>query len=199
MFRLLSVLSAGRQRDDFTCDFGDFRLRLPMQSDCENWIALRAASRAFLQPWEPIWPADDLTVKAFRRRIARYRQEMRADSVYPFFLERRTSGQLLGGLTLANIRRRAAMSATLGYWMGAEHAGKGIMSAAVPALCDFGFAHLALERIEAACLPENIASIRVLEKAGFHREGFARGYLSISGARRDHMLFARLRTDRPPD
>jgi ribosomal-protein-alanine N-acetyltransferase len=61
------------------------------------------------------------------------------------------------------------------------------------------FYRLGLERIEAACLPENAASIRVLEKAGFHREGYARGYLSIAGTRRDHLLFARLKSDPNPE
>lgn len=196
---LLSVLAGGPSREGLTCDFGPYRLRPPEMADFQRWAELRGRSRAFLQPWEPSWPEDDLTRAAFRRRIARYRDEMRQDANYPFLFEVRATGLLLGGLTLANIRRRAAMSASLGYWMGAEHAGRGLMSLAVPALCGFGFRRLDLERIEAACLPENAASIRVLEKAGFRREGFARGYLSIAGARRDHLLFALLRSDPRPD
>lgn len=179
-------------------DCDDLRLRTPVAQDYEPWADLRNRSRAFLQPWEPIWPEDDLTPEAFKRRLARYRDERDADIAYPFFIERRADGALLGGVNLNNIRRRAAMSATLGYWMGAPHAGKGYMSAAVPALCAFAFGRLGLLRVEAACLPENGASIRVLEKAGFQREGYARGYLSIAGARRDHLLFALLATDRRP-
>ncbi len=199
MIGLFSVFSSGPPPEKLTCDFGAYRLRVPEYADFPAWSELRARSKDFLQPWEPIWPADDLTSAAFRHRIARYRQEMRADIGYAFFLVERASDRLLGGLTLANIRRRAAMSATLGYWMGQPYAGKGIMSGAVPAICRHAFDRLALERIEAACLPENLGSIRVLEKAGFRREGFARGYLSIAGARRDHLLFARLKSDPPKD
>lgn len=200
MARLLVGWFGGRKErdDDVALDFGALRLRPPAARDYERWAELRGRSRAFLQPWEPNWPADDLTPEAFKRRLARYREEREADMAYPFFLERRSDGELLGGVNLNNVRRRAAMSATLGYWMGAAHAGHGHMSAAVPAICAFAFGRLGLLRVEAACLPENAASIRVLEKAGFQREGYARGYLSIAGARRDHLLFALLASDRRP-
>lgn len=198
MIRLLGDWLGGRGRDDITLTCGDLRLCTPGPQDYQRWAALRDRSRTFLQPWEPIWPEDDLTPEAFKRRLARYRDERAAGTAYPFFVERCADGALLGGINLNNIRRRAAMCATLGYWMGAPHAGKGYMSAAVPAICAFAFGQLSLHRIEAACLPENAASVRVLEKAGFQREGYARGYLSIAGARRDHLLFARLATDRRP-
>lgn len=196
--RLFPAFSRSVRPEALVCDAGPLRLRVPTRGDFEAWADLRGRSQAFLQPWEPVWPADDLTKAAFARRIERYQHEMREDLAYPFLLVDRASDAILGGLTLANVRRRAAMSATLGYWMGAPYAGKGLMSHAVPALCRHAFSLLGLERIEAACLPENEASIRVLEKAGFRREGFARGYLSIAGARRDHLLFALLKSDLPP-
>jgi ribosomal-protein-alanine N-acetyltransferase len=198
LIRLFASFGAHRI-EALGCDFGDLRLRPPEIGDYPGWSAIRAASRDFLQPWEPTWPVDDLTERAFRARIGRYREEMRADLAYPFLLLHRESGAILGGLTLSNIRRRAALSASLGYWMGAPHAGKGIMSRAVPVLCRHAFRVLGLERIEAACLPENAPSIRVLEKAGFRREGFARGYLAIAGVRRDHITFGLLKSDQARD
>ncbi len=199
MIGFLSSLTGGLSNEFLTLEFGSFRLRPPQPSDHAAWAELRQESKAFLQPWEPAWPADDLTQTAFRRRLARYRQEIRSDSAYPFFLFDRQSDAILGGITLANVRRRAAQAATLGYWIGAPHASKGFMTAAVKTLSLQAFYRLGLERIEAACLPENAASIRVLEKAGFHREGYARGYLSIAGMRRDHLLFARLKSDPNPE
>lgn len=195
MFGLFAAFSGGLRPEALTLEAGDLRLRVPRPEDYAPWAELRARSRAFLEPWEPLWPADDLTPHAFRRRLARYRHEIRTDSAYPFFLFERSTNRLLGGLTITHIRRRAAMSGTLGYWMGEPFAGRGLMSAAVPALCRHAFSLLELERIEAACLPENAASLRVLEKAGFQREGFARSYLSIAGARRDHLLLALLKSD----
>jgi len=169
-------------------------LRPPRIEDFEAWAALREASRSFLQPWEPTWPADDLTRASFKRRIDRYGVEIGRDEAYPFFLVDAADDGVLGGLNLTNLRRGAASMASLGYWMGAPHAGRGLMSEAVRMLIPFAAARLKLRRIEAACVPENAASLRLLEKAGFAREGYAREYLAINGVWRDHLLFARLTT-----
>ena len=96
-----------------------------------EWAALREASRDFLTPWEPTWPADDLTRAAFRRRIKRYAEDQRSDLAYPFFMFRKSDKRLVGGLTLANIRRGVAQAGSLGYWMGAPYARQGYMTAAV--------------------------------------------------------------------
>jgi ribosomal-protein-alanine N-acetyltransferase len=170
-------------------------LRAPQAGDFAEWADLREASRAFLIPWEPTWPADDLTRGAFRRRLRRYAEDQRADLAYPFFLFRQQDNVLLGGLTLGNIRRGVAQSGSLGYWMGVHYAGRGHMTAAVRALAGFAFSALRLHRIEAACIPSNAASVRLLERTGFSREGYARQYLCINGIWQDHLLFARLRDD----
>src|SRR3954465_6665450 len=173
-------------------------LRAPQMADYAAWVALREASRDFLTPWEPTWPADDLTRASFRRRIKRYTEDQRSDLAYPFFIFRKVDSGLVGGLTLSNIRRGCAQAASLGYWMGAEFARQGYMTAAVSALLPFAFATLRLHRVEAACIPSNSASIRLLEKTGFRREGFARQYLCIDGIWQDHLLFARLCDDPHP-
>jgi ribosomal-protein-alanine N-acetyltransferase len=170
-------------------------LRAPQMSDCAEWAALREASRDFLTPWEPTWPADDLTRSSFRRRIKRYSEDQRSDLAYAFFIFRKPDDALVGGLTLANIRRGCAQAGSLGYWMGAPYARQGLMTAAVNVLIPFAFGTLKLHRIEAACIPANIASVRLLEKAGFKREGFARQYLCIDGVWQDHLLYARLKDD----
>lgn len=173
-------------------------LRNPRISDYAEWAELRAASRTFLEPWEPVWPSDDLEKASFRRRIRRYTQEIREDLAYPFFVFRTSDGALAGGLTLGHVRRGVTQSATLGYWVGQPFAGQGIMSAAVGATLGFAFDHLRLHRVEAACLPTNSASIRLLEKTGFQREGFARRYLCINGIWQDHMLYAIVEDDPRP-
>ncbi len=170
-------------------------VRAPQMSDYSEWAALREASRDFLTPWEPTWPADDLTRGSFRRRLKRYSEDQRSDLAYPFFIFRKADQVLVGGLTLANIRRGCAQAGSLGYWMGAAHARQGHMTAAVAAVIPFAFGTLRLHRIEAACIPANAASIRLLEKTGFRREGFARQYLCIDGVWQDHLLYGRLRDD----
>jgi [ribosomal protein S5]-alanine N-acetyltransferase len=173
-------------------------LRAPQNADFVDWAALREASRDFLTPWEPTWPADDLTRASFRRRIKRYTEDQRGDLAYPFFIFDKTDSMLVGGLTLTNIRRGCAQAASLGYWMGAAYARQGFMTAAVSAVLPFAFGTLRLHRVEAACIPANVASIRLLERTGFRREGFARQYLCIDGVWQDHLLFARLKDDPEP-
>lgn len=170
-------------------------LRAPSMSDYEEWADLRERSRAFLVPWEPEWPADDLTRSAFRNRLRRYAAEIRDDLSYPFLIFRTGDRRLIGGASLSNVRRGVAQSANLGYWMGARYAGQGYMSAAIAATIPFSHGALGLKRIEAACIPENQASVRLLEKSGFQREGYARKYLCIAGQWQDHLLYARLSSD----
>src|SRR6478735_8295526 len=134
-------------------------LRAPQMSDHAEWAALREASRDFLTPWEPAWPADDLARSSFRRRIKRYSEDQRGDLAY---------------------------------------ACQGHMTAAVTAIIPFAFGTLKLHRIEAACIPANVASVRLLERTGFQREGFARQYLCIDGAWQDHLLYARIKDDPSP-
>lgn len=170
-------------------------LRPAHMGDFAQWARLREESRAFLARWEPIWPADDLTRLAFKRRLRRYQQDMRAGAAYPFLVFSPDNETLLGGVTLGQIQRGVAQSGVLGYWMGAPYAGKGIMTAAVRAVVSFAFDTLQLNRVEAACLPVNDASIRLLEKVGFTREGYARNYLCIDGRWQDHLLYGLVRGD----
>jgi ribosomal-protein-alanine N-acetyltransferase len=165
-------------------------LRTPQMDDFEEWAALRETSRDFLTPWEPTWPVDDLTRGAYRRRIKRYAEDLRSDQGYAFLIARNSDGALVGGLTLANIRRGVAQAGSLGYWTGLPFVRQGYMAAAVRAVIPFAFASLRLHRLEAACIPSNSGSIKLLEKTGFVREGYAREYLCINGIWQDHLLYA---------
>jgi ribosomal-protein-alanine N-acetyltransferase len=172
-------------------------LRPPEMRDFEAWAGLRERSRAFLTPWEPTWSGDDLTRTSFRRRLRRNHQEIESNEAYPFLVFR-DDNLLVGGLTLGQIRRGVVQAATLGYWIGASYAGKGLMTHAVRAAIGFAFATLRLHRLEASCLPHNIASTKLLERTGFTREGYARAYLRINGAWEDHLLYALLESDPTP-
>lgn len=176
---------------------GRVMMRLPVLSDYAEWVQLRSVSRSFLEPWEPTWPRDDLTRPAFRQRVRRYNRDMRDDYAYAFFIFCQQSGQLVGGLTLSNVRRGVAQSASVGYWVGLPFAGKGYLTEALTTAVGFAFESLRLHRVEAACLPHNEASRRLLLKVGFSEEGYARQYLKINGRWQDHLLFALLDTDPP--
>lgn len=178
-------------------------LRPPRLSDHPAWAELRAESRDYLQPWEPTWPADDLSRAAFRRRLGVYAREMELQNAFPFFVfvteADGREGPLAGAITLSNIRRGVAETGTLGYWIGQPHAGQGVGTAAVKAMQDFAFGALKLHRVEAACVPTNHASRRVLEKSGFRHEGLAKAYLKINGVWADHLLFGVIQDEFVPD
>lgn len=174
---------------------GPVGLRHPRPEDYEAWAKLRADSYSFLAPFEPEWPADDLDRSNYRLRLKRYQQDILADFAYPFFIFLARERQLVGGINLSNIRRGVAQTATIGYWMGAPYAGQGLMTHALRAVIHFAFSELFLHRLEAACLPENEPSRRLLLRAGFEEEGYARGYLKIAGRWQDHRLFGLSRMD----
>lgn len=165
-------------------------LRPPANRDYAEWAALRRESREFLTPWEPKWTSDELERSAWRQRMRRYRDEIAHGTGIPFLIFDKASNRLAGGITLGNIRHGVAQSGQIGYWMGVDHAGKGQMLEALNLVVGFGFETLRLHRIEAACIPDNARSIRVLEKAGFQREGLLRSYLRINGVWQDHFLYA---------
>lgn len=171
-------------------------LRLPRHADFRPWAGLRDGSRGFLMPWEPSWAADHLSRKSFTGRVYWAQRAVADGNAVPLFILRRSDDALLGAITLDNIRRGPAQAATIGYWIGQPHARQGYMREAIEALVHYAYRGLDLSRIEAACLPENIASRGVLEKAGFKYEGVAQSYLQISGRWRNHVLYAHLRHDR---
>src|ERR1700747_2814983 len=125
-------------------------LRTPQITDFEEWAALRETSRDFLTPWEPTWPIDDLTRAAFRRRIKRYTEDLRSDQGYAFLIARNSDGALVGGLSLANIRRGVAQAGSLGYWTGLPFVRQGSMTAAGRAVIPFAFSSLRPHRLAGA-------------------------------------------------
>ena len=171
-------------------------LRPPVHSDYRAWSALREQSADFLKPWEPSWSSDHLTRKAFVNRVYWANRSIAQGTALPLFLERRTDRQLLGAITLDNIRRGPAQAGTIGYWIGEGFAREGYMREALTAVVHHAFQVLDLSRLESACLPENTASRGLLEKCGYKYEGVAQSYLQINGRWRNHVLYANLRGDR---
>lgn len=171
-------------------------MRPPVHGDFRPWAALRRESEAYLKPWEPSWAADHLSRKAFTNRVYWAQRSVTNGSAVPLFVFRRDDDQLLGAITLDNIRRGPAQAGTLGYWTGEAFARQGYMREAIGAMVHHAFTRLDLSRIEAACLPENLASRGLLEKCGFKYEGVAQSYLQIAGRWRTHVLYASLRSDR---
>jgi len=170
-------------------------LRHPEARDFSQWQGVRSQSRAFLEPWEPTWPADELTRSSFRDKLRRYAEDIRDGRAYPFFVFRADDDQLVGGITLSQVRRGAAHAGTIGYWVGEPYKRNRYTRAAVRAVVRFCFDDLGLHRVEAACQPDNGPSRALLTGVGFGEEGRARSYLKINGGWRDHILYAMVAGD----
>ena len=173
-------------------------LRSPHKRDHAEWQRLREGSREHLERWEPRWSEHEFTPRSFRRRIRWYAEGARRDTSYTFFVCLKESGRMVGGVTLDAVRRGTTQRAVLGYWLAEEETGNGYMTEAVRALLNFAFRDLKLHRVEAASIPENVASVRVLERTGFEREGYMRSYIRIDGRWEDHLLFAVIDPDSAP-
>ncbi|GHC44710.1 GNAT family N-acetyltransferase [Neogemmobacter tilapiae] len=171
-------------------------LRLPDHGDFNDWASLRDHSADFLIPWEPSRSNDHLSRKSFTNRVYWATRAEQQGTALPLMMIRRADDQLIGAITLDNIRRGPVQAGTLGYWIGQPFARQGFMREAILGVVHHAFTALDLSRIEAACLPENAPSRGVLEKCGFKYEGVAQSYLQINGRWRNHVLYANLRGDR---
>ena len=124
----------------------------------------------------------------YRDIIVDLLRQARDGRALPFVLT--YDGVMVGQLTVTGIAWGSARWAQIGYWIDHAHAGRGIMPLAVAMAGDHCFSSMGLHRIEIAIRPENVASLRVVEKLGFTMIGLAPRYLHIDGQWRDHLLFA---------
>ncbi|MDA5108696.1 GNAT family N-acetyltransferase [Brevibacillus thermoruber] len=158
--------------------------------DASAMLALRVRNQAFFQPFEPIRPASFLTLEGQREQLAAAERDFAAGTAYAFGVFLRENDELIGRVNLSNVVRGAWQNATMGYYLDQSLGGRGCMTQAVRQALRFAFAEAGLHRVQAAVMPRNGASIRVLEKTGFRREGLSLRYLQINGVWEDHLIFA---------
>jgi ribosomal-protein-alanine N-acetyltransferase len=167
-------------------------------ADAPTMVDLYRRNEAYLAPWDPLRPPDFYTLAYQEREIRAGLEADAGDRGYTCGIVTRATGHLIGRLRLSGVTRGAFQSAYLGYWLDQEHAGRGLMTEAVRLAVGEAFAGLALHRVQAATLPHNLASIAVLTRNGFRREGLALRYLLIAGRWQDHVLFAITAEEWPP-
>ena len=166
-------------------------------ADIEELCELRTRNRDFLAPWEPLRTPTFHTLAGQRAEIERDRHEWAADRTYAFAIVDAREGTMIGRIALANIVRGAWENATMGYFVDQAHGRRGVATEAVGLALTFAFGPCRLHRVQAAVMPHNAASKRVLEKNGFRHEGFSPRYLRLAGSWRDHELFAVTVEERP--
>ncbi|WP_159502049.1 GNAT family N-acetyltransferase [Microbacterium sp. 18062] len=173
---------------------GPVSIRLVRNRDARVLQDHLISNRAWLRPWEATSPdgAVPLDMKVGIRRLL---QQHRDGAGVPFVME--YDGQVAGQLNVWGIARGSLSSATIGYWVAREFAGRDITPISVAMATDVCFTELRLHRMEICIRPENRASLRVVEKLGFRYEGLRRRYIHIDGDWRDHFAFALVREEVP--
>ena len=171
----------------FVLTHAEVQLRIVRMRDAKQLERLILGNRDWLRPWEatnPVGP-NSFDIRGMVRGLIK---NMDAGQGLPFVIEYR--GEIVGQLNVANIVFGSVSSAVVGYWVAPEFAGKGITPTAVALVTDYLFNVTGLHRVEIDIRPENVASIRVVEKLGFRHEGLKERYIHINGAWRDHFVFA---------
>ena len=156
--------------------------------------AVYSRNREHLAPWDPRRDADFYTVEGQTASVAGQLAAVRGGHMVAWVLER--DGEVVGRVNLNNIVLGALRSAAVGYWVDADHQGRGLATGAVEFACAEARGR-GLHRVEAGTLLHNTASQRVLERCGFEPYGMAPKFLFIDGEWRDHRLFQRILHDEP--
>lgn len=170
---------------------GPVGLRPPRLRDGAAWSSTRLRNQEWLEQWEPTsalaW-GDRHARTAWNPLCTALRRAGRAGTMLPFVIT--YGGRFVGQVNASNVVHGALRSCTIGYWVDSAVAGRGIVPTAVAMVVDHCFGPVGLHRVEIDIRPENAASLRVVEKLGFRREGYYERFLDINGGWRDHVAFA---------
>lgn len=173
-------------------------LRPPRLRNRSQWNSVRAENKEWLSPWEATFPQVPIDSPAFEdsgkrpsfyEMVRTLNHEARAGRSYSFFIWH--GENFIGQITMGGVMLGALRGAHIGYWIDRHYANRGFTTQAVKLVTAFGFAQLGLHRIEINVRPENSASCRVAEKAGYQIEGERKAFLHIDGAWRDHICFVK--------
>jgi len=167
-------------------------LRAPRAIDIAELRSLLSRNADHLRPWSPSPPpgTNPLGFTELGRTIAKQRRDWKAGAAFVFVaLLRQAREPIIGRVALTSIARGPWQSAQLGYWIDAANGGRGLMSEGVELALDFAFERLRLHRVQAAVMPHNRPSRRILAKRGFREEGYAERYLRIGGVWEDHVIY----------
>ena len=167
---------------------GELTLRPLRRRDRAAFDRLRERNARWLRPWDATDPEHGVRPVEFRTLYRWNQEQARMGLAVPLVIVHR--GRLVGQITAGPIQYGALRSAALGYWIGQEAAGRGLVPRAAALLIDHLFAELGLHRVEVTVRPENAASLRVVEKLHLRAEGLRRSAIHVDGAWRDHLVFA---------
>lgn len=173
-------------------------LRLAKTSDVGEIRRVLRHNHTHLKPWNPAPRSgeDPWSITEVSNMVLRQRREWKAGRTFAFMVSKLDDPEhFIGKIALNGVMRGAMDGAYLGYWIDVDNQNGGLCTEAIGAVLSFAFEQAELHRIQAAIMPKNPRSIRVIQKLGFRQEGYAVRYLQIAGKWEDHLLFARTREE----
>jgi ribosomal-protein-alanine N-acetyltransferase len=173
-----------------TCPGVKVYIRPLAAEDVQRQLTLRVANREFMRPYDPVQPDHFFTLPGQEAYVRLAIQQWMEDRAFGFGVFESATDELVGRVALSNVVRGAWQNATLGYWIAGDKNGLGFGTEAVRLATSFAFQNAGLHRVQAAIMPRNVRSIRVIEKAGYRFEGESERYLSINGVWEDHRIYA---------
>lgn len=165
-------------------------VRFPVEDDIAQIIAMNKRNRAFFEKFSPSNSDDYYTEEHQLQWINKSRADRMEDRKYSFVVCQTEDERIVGTIGLTYVVRGPLQSCMIGYNLDEAANGKGYMTEAVKQVVRYAFEELRLHRIVGEASPQNPGSIRVLEKAGFHKEGISRSNVKINGVWEDHQVLA---------
>lgn len=165
-------------------------VRFPEEADAYDLSELYKRNREFFERFSPSNKDEYYTEEHQLQAIRKSKMDMAEDRKYEFVICRKEDDRIIGSAGLAFVARGSLQSCMIGYSLDQAYNGKGYMTEAVSQVVRYAFEELKFHRIVGEVSPRNPGSIRVLEKAGFHKEGVSRSNLKINGVWEDHQVLA---------
>ena len=164
-------------------------IRFFEEQDAPALLNLHVKNRDFFQKYSPIFSDDTYTLEGIRNFISETVMQIKEDKNYAFGIFSKKTHELVGEISLSRVVRGPLQKCMIGYSLDSRFNGRGYTTEAVSLAVEFAFIELKLHRVEAGVMPSNTGSMRVLEKAGFHREGIELKGVKINGSWEDHYIF----------
>lgn len=170
-------------------------LRILQEDDAQAFTSVLKVNKNYWSVFEPRQDPGFYTVSTQREKIRESLYQLRNRREYNFGIFDNITGDLVGHISLYNIKRLPFLSAFIGYSIDEQKTGRGIGTEGLKLVTAFAFEEVGLHRIEAYVSPRNKGSISVLEKSGYKQEGLLRKVLYINGVWEDHYLYGILEDD----
>ncbi|MBT2290111.1 GNAT family N-acetyltransferase [Paenibacillus albidus] len=165
-------------------------VRFPEDADAEELTAMYKRNREFFEKFSPSNLEEFYTEEHQLQMISKSKADRAEDRKYDFVVSHTEDDRIIGSIGLSFVARGPLQSCMIGYSLDQDYNGMGYMTEAVKQVVRYAFEELKFHRIIGEASPRNPGSIRVLENAGFHKEGISRSNVKINGVWEDHQVLA---------